>query len=205
MSNESARPAYATPLSRPQELHGEVLDPSTKNVWQSLEPITREDFQGLPLEPGWSRLGIGRAAMDEHWFARSPGHDDEGPMALLEIGGRRFGLCARPAGAPSRPAGPDGPVRMLVDKHHVLRFEAGREIPVLIDSAGDRFVHVIEGGEDKAPLAVPDGWTLESVALDEDWVLPLPNPTTVFFFPNGDSFQGPIEVPSPAGATSELA
>ena len=76
---------------------------------------------------------------------------------------------------------------------------------ILEDLVGARFVHVIEGGEGKAPLAVPDGWTLESVALEEDWVLPLPNPTTVFFFRNGDSFQGPIEVPSPAGATSESA
>ena len=82
-----------------------------------------------------------------------------------------------------------------MDKHHVLRFEAGREIPILVDTAGERLVHVIEGGEGKAPLAVPEGWTLESIPLEREWVLPLPNPTTVFFFPNGDSFQGPIEVP----------
>jgi len=196
MSDGTARPVTATPLVGAQDLHGEILDPSTRNVWQSLEPITHEHFQALPLAPGWLRVGIGRGAMDEHWFTRSPGRREDGPMDLLEIGGRRFGHCARPASARSRPLGPGGPRRLLVDKHHVLRFEGGRQIPVLVDSAGDRFVHVIEGAEGREPLAVPDGWKLECVSLKEDWVVALPNPTTAFFFANGDSFQGPIATPS---------
>ena len=205
MSDESARPPTATPLIRPQDLHGEVLDPKTNDVWQSLEPITREDYESLPLDPGWVRVGIGRAAMDEHWFTRSPGRSQDGPMELREIGGHPFGLCARPASPPSRPDDPGGPILVLVDKHQVLRFAGGRQIPVLVDAAGDRFVHVVEGGEGKAPLAVPDGWKLESVSSGVDWVVALPTPTTVFFFPNGDSFQGPIAVPSQTRATPELA
>ncbi len=192
MSDASARLEKATPIIRARELHGEVFDPDANDVWQSLEPITREDFEALPLAAGWRHLGIGSAAMDECWFARSPGRDEDGPMDLLEIGGRQFGLCARPAGRPGRPAGPEGPVSLLVDKHHLLRYARGREIPVLEDPAGDRFVHVIEGGEGKAPLVVPDGWKLELVFLVEDWVLALPNPTTAFFFSNGDGYQGPL-------------
>jgi hypothetical protein len=192
MSHESARPVNATAMLGAQELHGEILDPSTGNVWQSLEPITREDYHGLPLEPGWLRVGAGIGAMDEHWFARSPGGSEDGPMELREIGGHSFGLCARPASAPTQPAGSDGPRLLLVQKHHVIRFVAGREVPVLLHPDGERFVHVIEGGEGKAPLALPEGWKLESVKLAEDWVLQLPTPTTVFFFPNGDSYQGPL-------------
>jgi hypothetical protein len=175
-----------------QELHGEVLDPSTGNVWQSLEPITREEYAALPLEPGWLRVGVGRGAMDEHWFARSPGAEADGPMAECEIDGRRFGLCARPASPPSRPAGPDGPRLLAVEKHHVIRFDAGRGVPVLEHPDGKRFVHVIEGGERKAPLDPPDGWQIESVKLAEDWLITLPCPMTVYFFPNGDSYQGPL-------------
>jgi hypothetical protein len=197
MSHESARPANATAMVGARELHGEVLDPGTGNVWQSLEPITREEYQALPLEPGWLRVGVGTGAMDEHWFARSPGADEDGPMELREIGGRRFGLCARPASAPTRPAGPDGPRLLLVQKHHVIRFVAGREVPVLLHPDRERFVHVIEGDEGKAPLALPAGWKLESVKLAEDWVLQLPTPTTVFFFPNGDSYQGPLAASTP--------
>jgi hypothetical protein len=194
MSHECTRPAHVTPLIGAQELHGEVLDRSTGNVWQSLEPITREDYQALPLEPGWLPVGIGRGAMDEHWFARSPGNDEDGPMEHREIGGRRFGLCARPASTPTQPAGPEGPRMLLVQKHHVIRFVSGRRVPVLLHPDGKRYVHVIEGGEGKAPLALPDGWKLECVELADDWVLELPTPTTVFFFANGDSYQGPLEL-----------
>lgn len=192
MSPESARPAHATPMVRAQELHGEVLDPSTRDVWQSLEPISHEDYKALPLEPGWLHVGIGRAAMDEHWFARSPGSDEDGPMQVREIGGRDFGLCARPASAPTPVAGSDGAHQLLVEKHHVILFMRGREVPVLLHPDGQRYVLVIEGGEGKAPLALPDGWMLEHVKLAEDWILQLATPATVFFFGNGDSYQGPL-------------
>jgi hypothetical protein len=192
MSHERACPAFATPMIDAQQLHGELLDPRTRNVWQSLEPITPEEYQALPLEPGWLRVGIGRAAMYEHWFARSPGASEDGPMELCEIGGRRFGLCARPASTPTQPEGPDGPRMLLVEKHHVIRFLSGRPVSVVQHPDGRRYVHVIEGGEDKAPLVLPDGWQLEYVSPGEDWVVPLPTPTTVFFFANGDSYQGPL-------------
>jgi len=89
-------------------------------------------------------------------------------------------------------AGSAGPRRLLVEKHHVIRFAAGREVPVLEHPDGRRFVHVIEGGEGKAPLDLPDGWEIESVKLAENWVVYLPTPTTVFFLSNGDSYQGPL-------------
>ena len=57
---------------------------------------------------------------------------------------------------------------------------------------GRRFVHVVEGGPDKPPLALPDGWQLETVVLASDWIVRLPTPATVFFFPNRDSYQGPV-------------
>ena len=117
-------------------------------------------------------------------------------MEHREIGGRRFGLCARPASTPTQPAGPEGPRMLLVQKHHVIRFLSGRKVPVLLDPDGTRFVHVIEGVEGKASLAVPDGWMLEREELTEDGVLELPSPTTVLFFANGDSYQGPLETPS---------
>ncbi len=83
---------------------------------------------------------------------------------------------------------------MLVEKHHVLRFRTGRRVPVLRvpGAEGGDFVHVVEGGPDKPPLTLPDGWTLSEVALETEWVVRIPTPTTVFFFPNRDSYQGPI-------------
>jgi len=192
MPGTSRRPANATAMIGAHELHGEVLDPTTADVWQTIEAISREDYETLPLEPGWLRVGIGLAAMDEHWFLRSPGAEADGPMEERAIGEHRFGLCARPASAPSRPEGSEGPRHLLVQKHHVLNFVAGREVPVLLRPDGQRFVHVIEGGQGKSPLALPEGWKSTAVQLDEDWVLRLPTPASVYFFANGDSFQGPL-------------
>ena len=188
----TVRPTNATPMIGAQELHGEVLDPSTGNVWQSLGPLSRRDYESLPIDSSWIRVGIGTGAMDEHWFARSPGADSDGPMEQLEIGRHRFGLCARPQSAPIRAHGSGGPMQLLVEKHHVLRFAAERDVSVLELADGQRFVHVIEGGPDKAALALPDGWRLHTLGLVEDWVVTLPTPTSVFFFANGDSYQGPL-------------
>jgi hypothetical protein len=196
MSDASRCPDHVTAMIGAQQLHGELLDPSTANVWQSIEPISREDCDALPVEETWLRAGVGAGAMDEHWFMRSPGADEDAPMEERDIGGHRFCLCARPASAPSQR---EGPRHLLVEKHHVLRFVAGREIPVLRLPDGQRFVHVVEGGEDKPPLVLPEGWRLEALKLSEDWVLQLPTPTSVFFFRNGDSYQGPLaELPRQA-------
>lgn len=186
------RMADFTVMVGAQELHGEVLDGSQGNVWQTLEPISREDYNALPLEAGWVAVGIGTGNMDEHWFTRSPGAEEDGPMEEREIGGQRFVLCARPAGASTQPEGREGPRLIPVQKHHGMRFGAGREIGVLRRSDGERFVHVIEGGKGKPPLDLPEGWQVETVKLARDWVLQLPTPATVYFFPNGDSYQGPL-------------
>ena len=122
----TARPDFATEMVGAQELHMEILDPTTRNVWQSLEPVTRGEYDAFRLEAGFVKVGIGRGAMDEHWFDRSPGANASGPMEVRKFGGREFGLCARPASAPELLFGPDGPRRLLVEKHHVMRFTAGR-------------------------------------------------------------------------------
>ena len=203
----SARPAHATEmvdLSRP---HAEIIDTKSQQVWQTLEPCSAEELEALDLPDRYRPVGVGRAAMDEMWFDRSPGADADGPMRELELVGRRWGLCARPASLPERPFGETGPVEMRVDKHHALRFAEGRRVPVLRTPEGAHFVHVIDGrgrssigsrGAPDAPLTIPDGCRLGHVTIDADWVLRLPSPTRVFFFESGDSFQGPVaSLPSP--------
>ena len=104
-------------------------------------------------------------------------------------------------------------MQMIVDKHHALRFAAGRRIPMMQMPDGAIFVHVIEGGgastvglmgaASEGALAVPEGCRLGEVALEDDWVMRLPNPTRALFFASGDSFQGPIE--SLPGKWKEIA
>jgi hypothetical protein len=200
MSN--ARPDSATEMIDPTRPHAEVIDPTTRKVWQSIEPCDADELGALDLPEPLRPVGIGNGAMDEHWFDRSPGAPGNGPMEERVIDGRRFGHCACPASIPAKPFGEDGPIEMIVDKYHAMRFAAGRRVAVLKTPEGEAFVHVIDGqgassiGLDAAPrgsLVIPEGCSLGEIALEKDWILRLPHPTRVFFFPSGDSFQGPID------------
>lgn len=173
------------------DLHMEIIDASTREVWQGLQPATGDEYRALELEPPFSGVGIGRGAMDESYFRRSPGADADGPMRTMRIGERVFSLCARPLGA-ATPAGEKGPRQITVDKHHTLIFHSGRRVPLLRLADGSEYVHTIDGGPDKEALLLPDGWLVRSVEIDETWTVDLPAPTTAFFFRNGDSFQGPL-------------
>ena len=200
----NARPDFATKMIDHARPHAEVIDPTTRKVWQSIEPCDADELAALELPAPLRRVGVGNGAMDEHWFDRSPGAPENGPMEERVIDGRRFGHCACPTSAPLKPFGDDGPTEMMIDKHHAMRFAAGRRVAVLETPAADLFVHVIDGrgessigldGDPRGTLIVPDGCSLKEFSLEKDWVLKLPNPTRVFFFPSGDSFQGPIESP----------
>jgi len=199
----NARPDFATEMLDPDRPHAEVIDPKTRKVWQTLAGCHEDEFEKLELPEPLRPVGIGAGAMDEHWFDRSPGASENGPMETRTIDGREWGHCASPASLPSRPFGKDGPTEMIVDKYHALRFAAARRIPVMKTSGGEFFVHVIagsgfsniglDGASASGELVIPKGCSLGEVALERDWVLRLPNPTRVFFFASGDSFQGPIE------------
>ena len=61
--------------------HAELIDTATREVWQTLAPIPREQYDALDTPEGWHRVGLGSGAMDEHWFRRSPGDEKDGPEA----------------------------------------------------------------------------------------------------------------------------
>ncbi len=196
------RPLHATEMIGFDRPHAEVIDPNTRQVWQSIEPCDAKELAALALPEPLRPVGVGCGAMDEMWFDRSPGASEDGPMKERTIDGRRFGHCARPASPPTKPFGEGGPTEMLVDKYHALRFAVGRRVLVLLMPDAAAFVHVIDGAgissigldhEPKGELVLPGGCQLGEVALEKDWVLRLPSPARVFFFPSGDSYQGPVE------------
>jgi len=181
-------------------LHMEIIDTSTSQVWQTMDDITTADAEALSVEPPYREVGIGngKARLSGHtsFFTRSPDADRNGPMETLEVAGHRWSNCARPIGAPAHPAGRDGPVQMSVQKHHTIVYEAGRELQYLRTPDDENFVQVIEGGPDKAPLVVPEGWKLSVHRVRKELIVALPCPTSVFFFRNFDSFQGPVPEPN---------
>ena len=189
-----------------QQAHAEVIDLATRNIWQSVEPLSSEELTKLALPERFAPVGIGSAVMDEHYFRQSPGAAAPGPVNDRVIDGRRFIHCANPPAAGPETPIPDGPARLMVDKHHTIIFEAGNEMNVISTETGTEFIQVVsaspEGGGLLQENAVepdyfelPPGWKLRSVPVTKRTVIDLPNPTEVWFFANGSSFQGPVTLP----------
>ena len=85
---------------------------------------------------------------------------------------------------------------MMVNKAHVVGFEAGRTISVLNTPEGN-FVEVVGNADRDEALTLPEGASLKKITLSEPWVVPLPTPTTAYFYlkPSIRSYQGPVELP----------
>ena len=187
--------------------HGEVLEISSRNIWQSVNPITREEFAALSLPDGFVRVGIGSGIMDAHYFRQSPGAVQPGPVRERVIGNLRFIHCANPPAAGADTPIANGPKRLMVNKHHTLIFEPGRELPIIRTPEGCDYVQVIaatpEGGgllqkesdetsANAAELSLPTDWQPRTERVTARTYIHLPNPTEAWFFPDGSSFQGPI-------------
>ena len=167
----------------------EILEVATRDVWQGFDPCSRAWYEALALGPGFLKVGWGAGTMDRSWFRRSPGADVDGPVRTRELAGRAFFACAR---APED-VEPGPPRRMMIDKHHSLLFAGGRAVDVLTTAAGARYVQVVTGAADASAPDLPDGWRIDTLDLESDWVVELPHPCETLWFEGMVSFQGPLE------------
>ena len=67
--------------------HAEVIELSSKSVWQSRFPMTSEALENLSLPAGFIAVGVGTAVMDVHYFRRSPGNAEDGSVSERDISG----------------------------------------------------------------------------------------------------------------------
>ena len=185
--------------------HAEVIELTSKTVWQSRLPMTGEMLKNLSLPSGFIVVGSGTAVMDGHYFRRSPGHAEDGPVSERDIAGHQFVHCANPPAIGAETPISGGPQLLKVDKHHSLIFLPDRKVDVLCLPDGKEYIQVItaspEGGGllQKASVSsnrtlLPDGWRLRTVNFRARTTIHLPNPTEAWFFANGVSFKGPVEI-----------
>lgn len=181
-------------MPSPREGRCEIVDVSTREVWQDLEPTPRAWYDDLKLEPPFVKVGYGAGNMDRMWFRRSPDADVDGPVRTREIEGRAFFFCAR---APAD-IGQGNPRRMMVDKYHSLAYARGRKLELLTSPEGHDYVLVVEGARDAPSPELPKGWSLRKIELEAEWRIDLPSPTETYWFAGMVSYQGPVEaVPDP--------
>jgi len=182
--------------------HMEVIEVATRRVWMSVEPATRQDYDALlqGLDESLRGVGIGAAVMDAALFLCSPNGGGE-PVRERTIGGRRFINVAVPGAQTSLPC---GMLQIMVNKAHVLGYDAGRALTILSLPEGD-FVEVVGSADNDHQITLPDGGSLQQLELKRPWVVPLPTPTTTLWhFGYGmRSFQGPVTLPEDASLTRE--
>jgi hypothetical protein len=184
-------------VSGGRDLYMEVMDTTTGLVWMSVAPVELSDYESLELDDSLVKIGIARAAMDSAAFQYSPGAPDE-PVLERVIDGRSYINVAIPPPPQEwvAPSQPGGPTEILVDKSHLIGFEAGRSVTILSLPDGD-FVELVGEPEGDDALVLPAGGSLREVLLEQPWVVQLPSPTRTFFW-FGDSmrsFQGPVSLP----------
>lgn len=174
--------------------HIEVIEVATGRVWMSVDPATRQDYDDLlqGLDESLRAVGIGAAAMDAALFQYSPDGEGE-PVRERTIGGRRYINVAIPG---DRSSLPGGMMKIIVNKAHVLGYEAGRTVTILSLPEGD-FVDVVGTAERDDQITLPEGASLKQLELEQPWVVSLPTPTTTLWHFGAEmrSFQGPVALP----------
>ena len=190
--------------------HAEVMELSSKTVWQSRFPMTSEALESLSLPAGFIAVGVGTAIMDAHYFRRSPGNAEDSSVSERDISGHQFIHCANPPALGAETPIPGGPQLLKVDKHHSLIFMPDRKVDVLCLPDGKEYIQVIsaspEGGgimqkgsvqqesASSSEAELPEGWHLRTMTFQTKTTIHLPNPTACWFFANGASFQGVVEL-----------
>lgn len=175
-----------------QRHHMEIMDEATTDVWMTVDSVTPQQFKEFPLPNNWRKVGRAVGVMDQALFRHSP-DASEAPVREKIINDLRFINVARPA-APS--PSPSGLFEVMVNKAHVLGYDAGRKLSVL-NFDNQYFVEVVGDDKNDLGLMLADEATIEQIILNQPWVVVLPNPTKTLwaFKPELRSFQGPIELP----------
>lgn len=112
------------------------------------------------------------------------------------IDGRRFINVARPLSI-EPPGVPGDPLKVVVDKAHVLGFDAGRTIKILNEPRGA--LVEIAGGEDGDECRVlPPYASLSTITLVEPWIVDLPEPAQAWLWmrPSVRCFQRSATLPT---------
>lgn len=172
--------------------HMEVIDQETGNVWMSVDGVSEQQFTDFELADNWRKVGRAAGAMEQAMFLHSPNAADRSVREQI-INALRFINVAQPS-APSQSS--SGLVELMVNKAHVLGFEAGRELSIL--QFNDKcYVEVVGDDQNDSALPLAGGASINKIRLNQPWLAELPNPTQTLwvFKPALRSFQGPVELP----------
>ena len=165
-------------------------------AWASKD-ITREQFDAIKLPLGWFKNQPRAVEMDGAKFLNSPGLE-EGSFSRVEHFGHKWLHVATVKIAGRKRLDRQGLlVGSNVVKDHVVTFDEGRAVTLLISPEGKVFPRITRDADrTRDEPTLPQNWRLVEYELDRPMKIRLPEETTVIRTDNQDSFQGPIEVSS---------
>src|SRR5581483_5542300 len=85
----------------------------------------------------------------------------------------------------------NAPTQLLIEKHHVIGFDAGTTLRLARLPDGHYYVQQTATAGGFADVD-PEDWEMHALALERAWSVELAYPTTVWFFRNLRSFCGPF-------------
>ena len=184
------------------ELHGEIRNDQTQEVWLCQQPISHEVFQELELPEGFSKALFGRGAHDAAYFPRPPEGNEDSPLPTMKVDNLTFSKVARADKVDMKymKQGFRNLFLLTVYKYHIVLFKAGRTIDILTMEDGKDYVPNMavsdKGITDlvQKEQMIPSDWSVRRITLQEDLILEIPNPARVCFFKNGYGFHGPVKI-----------
>ncbi|MEM1268293.1 MAG: hypothetical protein AAGI50_19995 [Pseudomonadota bacterium] len=173
----------------------EFIDIGRLQVWASRD-WTVESFEAFEMpvtEPFWFKNSPRLLEPDRAVFRRSPGCAAEGHFTYRDVDGRQH-LHVVSLIKVARAVDPDGLIKQTdLIKHHVLEYDGGRTIALLIAPDGRRFIRVSRGLESEGAVPhLPEGWRIEEAPLGQNIIVDLDGAVSVLRLDNGDSYQGPL-------------
>jgi hypothetical protein len=162
-------------------------------AWASKD-ITREQFDALKLPLGWFKNQPREVEMDGARFLNSPGRE-EGSFRRAEHFGYEWLHVATVKMAGRKRLDPKGRlVGSIVIKDHVVAFNGGRTVTLLVSPEGKVFPRISrDANRTREEPTLPEKWRLIEHKLAGPMEFSLTGETTVIRTDNQDSFQGPVE------------
>jgi hypothetical protein len=181
---------------QPKRIGYEILQIKSFNeimAWASKD-ITREQFDALKLPFGWFKNQPREVEMDGGRFLNSPGRN-EGSFSKAEHFGHEWLHVATVRMAGRKSLDPKGRlVGSQVIKDHVVLFDEGRSVTLLVSPDGEVFPRITrDANRTREEPTLPEKWRLIEYKLACPMEFNLTGETTVIRTDNQDSFQGPVE------------
>ncbi|MEO0898290.1 MAG: hypothetical protein AAFY71_17895 [Bacteroidota bacterium] len=193
-SSSSLMTSHSQPEEKPKVGYEilQILSPWKIIVWLSTD-ITQKDFDAINLPLGWVKNQPREGLPKKGTFAKSPGATKLGEFRIEKHFGHSWKHVATviQTGISMDNKGLLSGNR--IEKYHEIVLGAGKEFLIIESPQGERYIRMTrDAGRTKEIPTIPDSWTQIDTLLQDDWLIPLPNPTMNIRSDNEDSFQGPL-------------